>query len=70
MQVLISRWGHSSAIRIPATLLKTMHLGQGDAVSLRLLDSGDIRVRPLAKSKRVPAKCEAHEHEPQVEEEW
>ena len=70
MQVLISRWGHSQAIRIPSILLNTMQLGQGDAVTLRLLDSGELMVRPSKNSKLVPVEGSVKAVEEQVEEEW
>jgi antitoxin MazE len=43
----LTRWGHSTGIRIPAPILKGMNLGVGDYVNIRLMDSGDIRVRPV-----------------------
>jgi antitoxin MazE len=41
----LTRWGHSTGIRIPMHILKSMKLGVGDFVNVRLMDSGDIRVR-------------------------
>ena len=51
----LTRWGHSTGIRVPAAILKTMKLGVGDFVNLRLMDNGDIRVRPV--KARQPAEA-------------
>ena len=43
----LTRWGNSIGIRIPAHVLGAAGLKSGDHVYVRLLDSGDIRVRPV-----------------------
>jgi antitoxin MazE len=43
----ITRWGNSCGIRIPAEVLRAAGLTAGAYVYVRLLDSGDIRVRPV-----------------------
>ncbi len=65
METMITRWGHSAGIRLPAVLMKTMGLSTGDTVALRLLDSGDIRIRPLNRRKVIPA--EAMPHKPSTD---
>lgn len=49
----LTRWGNSTGIRIPAALLESMKLGAGDFLAVRLLDTGDIRLRPV--KARQPA---------------
>ena len=44
----LTRWGNSIGIRIPAHVLGAAGLKAGDHVYVRLMDSGDIRVRPVA----------------------
>lgn len=44
--VRLSRWGNSTGLRISAELMIAAGLKPGDFVHVRLLDSGDIRVRP------------------------
>ena len=44
--VRLSRWGNSTGLRLGKELMNAAGLKPGDWVSLRLLDSGDIRVRP------------------------
>lgn len=44
--VRLSRWGNSTGLRIGAELMTAAGLKPGDFVHVRLLDSGDIRVRP------------------------
>lgn len=53
MSVKVCKHGNSLSIRIGAQIARTTGLRAGDLVSVRLLDSGDIRVRPL--SGVVPA---------------
>ncbi|BCO26948.1 hypothetical protein MIZ03_1835 [Rhodoferax lithotrophicus] len=43
----LTRWGNSVGIRIPAQVLGAAGLKSGDHVHIRLMDSGDIRVRPV-----------------------
>ena len=42
----LSRWGNSTGLRLPASVMEAAGLEPGDYVYVRLLDSGDIRVRP------------------------
>jgi antitoxin MazE len=44
--VRLSRWGNSTGLRLGAELMTAAGLKPGDFVHVRLLDSGDIRVRP------------------------
>lgn len=46
MTIRLSRWGNSTGLRLPAALMEAAGLKAGDYVFVRLLDSGDIRVRP------------------------
>ncbi|MGJ7565270.1 AbrB/MazE/SpoVT family DNA-binding domain-containing protein [Variovorax sp. GB1R11] len=43
----ITRWGHSIGLRLPCEVAQAAGLTAGDYVYVRLLDSGDIRVRPV-----------------------
>ena len=47
--VRLNRWGHSTGLRIPVAVLSAAGLSAGRSVSLRVLDNGDIRVRPVGK---------------------
>lgn len=42
----LTRWGHSLGLRLPSEVAQAAGLKAGDYVYVRLLDSGDIRVRP------------------------
>jgi antitoxin MazE len=42
----LTRWGHSIGLRLPCEVAQAAGLKPGDYVYVRLLDSGDIRVRP------------------------
>ena len=49
----LTRWGNSTGLRLPAAIMEAAGLKAGDYVFVRLLDSGDIRVRPT--KLRMPA---------------
>ena len=53
MTIRLSRWGNSTGLRLPAAVMEAAGLKVGDYVFVRLLDSGDIRVRPTKLS--IPA---------------
>ena len=48
----LTRWGNSTGLRLPASVMEAAGLEPGDYVYVRLLDTGDIRVRP-AKSVQL-----------------
>lgn len=43
----LTRWGNSTGVRLPAAVLEAAGLRPGDYCQVRLLDSGDIRLRPV-----------------------
>jgi antitoxin MazE len=49
----LNRWGHSVGLRLPKSVLEAAGLTAHSAISIRLLDSGEIRLRPIGKV--VPA---------------
>lgn len=57
MSVRLCRWGNSTGLRIPMSVLSAAGLAPGRSVSLRVLDNGDIRVRPVGELN--PAEPEA-----------
>ena len=46
MNIQISKWGNSLALRIPATLIKQTHLKDGDKVEATLSKDGSLIIRP------------------------
>lgn len=50
MTIRLSRWGNSTGLRLPAAVMEAAGLKAGDYVFVRLLDSGEIRVRPTKVS--------------------
>ena len=64
----LNRWGHSVGLRLPKSVLEAAGLTERSAVSIRLLDSGDIRLRPLRNI--VPAEPECTEVTPATTEDW
>jgi antitoxin MazE len=53
--IRLTRWGNSTGLRLGADLLAAAGLKRGDYVYVRLLDSGDIRVRPCKGAQVVNA---------------
>ncbi|WP_138514537.1 AbrB/MazE/SpoVT family DNA-binding domain-containing protein [Rhodoferax bucti] len=49
MSTRLNRWGHSVGLRLPAAVLAASGLSVGRSVSIRVLDNGDVRVRPIGK---------------------
>ena len=45
--IKITRWGHSIGLRLPCEVAQAAGLKPRDYVYVRLLDSGDSRVRPV-----------------------
>ena len=43
----LTKWGNSTGLRLPASVMEAAGLAPGDYVWVRLLDTGDIRVRPV-----------------------
>lgn len=61
MTVRLCRWGNSTGLRIPKVVLEAAGLKPGRAVALRLLDNGDIRMRPVGPSQPADATSAAPE---------
>ena len=47
-QTKIQKWGHSMALRIPATTVRSWGVGEGQAVSLNV-ENGALVARPAQK---------------------
>jgi len=47
----LTRWGNSTGLRLPASVMEAAGLEPGDYVYVRLLDTGDIRVRPVKNAQ-------------------
>ena len=58
MSVRLCRWGNSTGLRLPKSVLEMAGLAAGGYVSLRVLDNGDIRVRPMNGSSTAEAIAE------------
>ena len=70
--VRLTKWGNSTGLRISAELMISAGLKPGDFVHVRLLDSGDIRVRPSKGRQYATAKSSktAAMPEPTELEQW
>ena len=73
MSVKVCKHGNSLSIRLGAHITRLTNLKAGDYVSVRLLDSGDIQVRPVKEA--VPAHPDdgsklTHEDQASAKEQW
>ena len=47
MPVRLCRWGNSLGLRISSYIVHCAHLKSGDFMEIRILDNGDIVIRPV-----------------------
>ena len=47
MPTKLCRWGNSLGLRISSYIVDCAHLRAGDQMEVRLLDDGDVLVRPV-----------------------
>lgn len=70
----LTRWGNSTGLRLPASVMEAAGLEAGDYVYIRLLDTGDIRVRPVKSPqlavRLVPEKAAEATAAPTKETKW
>ena len=50
MQVRVSRWGNSLAVRLPKAVAENLRLEEGQTVDLEIED-GSVRLRPAGRPK-------------------
>jgi len=55
LNIQISKWGNSLALRIPATLIKQIQLKDGDRVEATLSKDGAIIIRPQKLGRKAIA---------------
>ncbi|MHA6531408.1 AbrB/MazE/SpoVT family DNA-binding domain-containing protein [Paenibacillus sp. BAC0078] len=58
--VTLSKWGHSSAIRIPSQFIKRLNLEEGAEVEIILTPENDLLLRPVKKPKEADEDLRAH----------
>jgi antitoxin MazE len=56
MNIQISKWGNSLALRIPAEVVKQIHLKEGDKVEATLSMNGTLIIKPQKLDRRTLAK--------------
>ncbi|MBD0382497.1 AbrB/MazE/SpoVT family DNA-binding domain-containing protein [Paenibacillus sedimenti] len=56
----LSKWGNSSAIRIPNQLLKRLNLEEGAELQIMLTPENDILLRPVAKPQESNEELRTH----------
>jgi antitoxin MazE len=53
MNLQVSKWGNSLAMRIPSEVVKRLGLRDGDSVDAQLSVDGALTIRPAGWSRRV-----------------
>jgi antitoxin MazE len=56
MNIQISKWGNSLAIRIPAEVVRQIHLKEGDKVEATLSMNGTLIIKPQKLDRKTLAK--------------
>jgi antitoxin MazE len=56
MNIQISKWGNSLAIRIPAEVVRQIHLKEGDKVEVTLSMNGTLIIKPQKLDRKTLAK--------------
>jgi antitoxin MazE len=53
MQLIVSKWGNSLAVRIPAEMARALALEEGAVVECATTPSGTLELIPAGKKKRA-----------------
>jgi antitoxin MazE len=56
MDIQLSKWGNSLAVRIPADYVRHAGLKEGDALSVTLAADGSLNLRPGSLDRKALAK--------------
>jgi antitoxin MazE len=56
----LSKWGNSSAVRIPNQLLKRLNLEDGAELQIMITPENDILLRPTVKPQESNEELRAH----------
>ncbi|QWD59387.1 AbrB/MazE/SpoVT family DNA-binding domain-containing protein [Polynucleobacter sp. MWH-UH35A] len=56
MNIRISKWGNSLALRIPAAIIKEIKLKEGDKVEATLSSDGSIVIKPQKLDRKTLSK--------------
>jgi antitoxin MazE len=56
----LSKWGNSSAVRIPNQFLKRLNLEEGAEMDIMVTTENDILLRPTVKSQESNEELRAH----------
>jgi len=56
----LSKWGNSSAIRIPNQILKRLNLEEGEEIEIIVTPENDLLLRPKKKNHESNEELRAH----------
>jgi antitoxin MazE len=60
MTATLSKWGNSSAIRIPTQILKCLNLEEGAEIQIMVTPENDLLLRPTVKPQESNEELRAH----------
>lgn len=58
----VSKWGNSSAVRIPNQFTRLLNLKEGDVVQIKLTSEKDLLLRPIIEPQEQESSEELREH--------
>lgn len=56
----LSKWGNSSAVRIPNQLLKRLNLEEGSEIEILVTENNELLLRPITKPSESNEELRAH----------
>ena len=62
MQLQISKWGNSLAVRLPSAVTKKLHIHYGDSVDLTLNNQGELVLTPAKVFDKVTFMQQLDQH--------
>ncbi|MBD2848071.1 AbrB/MazE/SpoVT family DNA-binding domain-containing protein [Paenibacillus sp. IB182496] len=57
---ILSKWGNSSAVRIPNQVLKRLNLSEGEEIEIIVTADNELLLRPLSKYQESQISLRAH----------
>ena len=56
----LSKWGNSTAVRIPNQFLKRLNLEEGSEIEMMMTEQNEILIRPAAQPEDTPEDLRTH----------
>ena len=66
MQLQVSKWGNSLAVRLPSAITKQLHIADGDSVDLSLNNLGELVLTPAKVFDKTVYMAQLNKHTKQL----